>query len=222
MASIRRIEFTPDLADQVYQRLSDAICNGDLQPGARLTQEELAASLHVSRQPVLQALRLLRKDGFVIDAGRRGLQVAPLDPQAIAQIYQVRAVLDGLAAREAARAGAVIDRAIIEEGRAAAGAGSIAAMIDADLRFHNLIYAGSGNPLLAQTANLHWLHIRRAMGAVLQETGVRDVVWVEHAAILEAIADRDAATAERLARAHGESAGDNLARQLLTRTRRAS
>lgn len=222
MASIRRIELSPDLTDQVYQRVSDAICNGDLAAGTRLTQEELAASLDVSRQPVLQALRQLRKDGFVIDAGRRGLMVAPLDPQAIAQIYQVRAVLDGLAAREAAHARVAIDPELIAEGRKAATGQNIVAMIDADMKFHNHIYTASGNPLLAQTANLHWRHIRRAMGAVLQETGVRAVVWDEHAAILKAIAGGDAAAAERLARSHGESAGANLATELDRAPRRAS
>ncbi|MGH8058817.1 MAG: GntR family transcriptional regulator [Candidatus Entotheonellia bacterium] len=98
MSSISRIEFAPDLTEQVYQRLLDAICDGELAPGARLTQEDLAAALNVSRQPVLQALRLLKRDGFVIDVGRRGLRVAPLEAQAIAHVYEVRAVLDGLAA----------------------------------------------------------------------------------------------------------------------------
>lgn len=222
MASIQRIEFSPDLTDQVYQRLSDAICNGELAAGTRLTQEELASSLDVSRQPVLQALRLLRKDGFLIDSGRRGLMVAPLDAQSLAQIYQVRAVLDGLAAREAAHAKADIGSAIIGEGRKAASGQDIAAMIDADLKFHNLIYTASGNPLLAQTANLHWRHIRRAMGAVLRETGVRAAVWDEHEAILKAIAGGDAVRAERLARGHGESAGTNLAAELDRSPRRAS
>src|SRR5918911_768248 len=101
MRSLSRIASAPDLTEQVYQRLLYAICDGELAPGARLTQEELAATLGVSRQPVLQALRLLKKDGFVIDAGRRGLQVAPLEAQAITQVYEVRAVLDGLAARRA-------------------------------------------------------------------------------------------------------------------------
>src|SRR5262245_48888204 len=79
MALLSRIATAPDLTEQVYQRLLHAICDGELAAGARLTQEELAAVLGVSRQPVLQALRLLKKDGFVIDAGRRGLQVAPLE-----------------------------------------------------------------------------------------------------------------------------------------------
>ncbi len=214
MSSIRRIEFAPDLTEQVHQRLLMAICNGDLAPGTRITQEELAASLDVSRQPVLQALRLLKKDGFVIDAGRRGLMVSPLDARVIADVYEVRAVLDGLAARRAAAAGAKLDPRIIAAGREAAAGAQIGPMIDADIAFHNLIYAASGNPHIAATAGLHWGHIRRAMGAVLQSIGVRATVWDEHEEILRAINRGDAALAERLAREHGARAGRNLAAQL--------
>ncbi len=214
MSSISRIEFAPDLTEQVHQRLLDAICAGDLPPGARLTQEELAASLDVSRQPVLQALRLLKKDGFVIDAGRRGLMVSPLDARMIADVYEVRAALDGLAARRAALAGARLDPKVIEEGRKAASGPRIGPMIDADVGFHSLIYAASGNPRIGEAAGLHWRHIRRAMGAVLQSAGVRSTVWDEHEAILRAINRGDAALAERLACDHGASAGHNLAAQL--------
>ena len=66
MASLSPMTSTPDLTEQVYQRLLYAICDGELVPGARLTQEDLAATLGVSRQPVLQALRLLKKDGFSV------------------------------------------------------------------------------------------------------------------------------------------------------------
>src|SRR2546430_17164874 len=99
IASLSPVTSTPDLTEQVYQRLLCAICDGELAPGARLTQEDLAATLGVSRQPVLQALRLLKKEGFVSDAGRRGLRVAPLEAQASTQGYEVRAVLDALATR---------------------------------------------------------------------------------------------------------------------------
>ena len=214
MNIIRRIETQPDLTEQVHQRLLTAICGGDLAPGARLTQEDLAESLHVSRQPVLQALRMLKKDGLVIDAGRRGLMVAPLDPARIAQIYQVRAVLDGLAAREAARAGAKLPTKIIADGRKAATGKAVGPMIEADLNFHRAIYDASGNPFIADTADLHWQHIRRAMGAVLQAVGVRKAVWDEHEAILQAINTGDARLAERLAREHGDVAGHNLAANL--------
>ena len=219
MSSIRRIETTPDLTEQVRRRLLDAICAGDLPPGARVTQEELAASLAVSRQPVLQALRLLKQDGFLMDAGRRGLMVAPLDAHTIAQVYEVRGVLDGLAARQAALARVRIDRSVLAGGRQAAVSGRLGPMIDADMRFHRLLYAASGNPFIEQTASLHWQHIRRAMGAVLQTEGLRASVWDEHEAILDAIDAGEPDRAERLARQHGEAAGRNLANRLTSRSR---
>ena len=199
MSSMSRIECAPDLTEQVYQRLLNAICDGELVPGGRFTQEELAASLDVSRQPVLQALRLLKKDGFVIDAGRRGLRVAPLEAQAITQVYEVRAVLAA--------------------GRTAAAGQRIGPMIDADMQFHHMIYAASGNPLIAATVNYHWRHIRRAMGAVLQTAGLRHAVWDEHEAILQAINGGEAERAERLAREHCEHAGDHIAAQLTRHVR---
>jgi DNA-binding GntR family transcriptional regulator len=214
MASLSRIASTPDLTEQVYQRLLHAICDGELAPGTRLTQEELAAALGVSRQPVLQALRLLKKEGFVSDAGRRGLRVAPLEAQAIAQVYEVRMVLDGLAARRAALATAQLDPTVITVGRTAAAGQRIGSMIDADMQLHHMIYAASGNPLIAETANHHWPHIRRAMGAVLQTVGLRHAVWDEHEAILQAINGGEADRAERLAREHCERAGDHIATQL--------
>jgi len=222
MAALERIEFAPDLTEQVYQRLLDAICTGELAPEARLTQEELAASFNVSRQPVLQALRLLKKDGVVIDSGRRGLIVAPVDPNLIGQLYEVRSVLDGLAARRAALAGVKIDPSVIDRGRKAVASGRIAAMIDADLAFHNLIYAASDNPLIGESAGRHWHHIRRAMGAVLQTAGAPESVWDEHRAILEAINSGDAGRAEQLARGHCEAAGHALSARLMERARAAS
>ena len=222
MASITPIRSAPDLTEQVYQRLLTAICEGDLAPGARITQEELAATLDVSRQPVLAALRMLKNDGFVVEAGRRGLMVLPLSSAAILDIYEVRSVLDGLAARLATQAKAKLGLEVIAEGRKAAHGSRIGAMIDADMRFHNLIYAGSGNPLIAESANHHWRHIRRAMGAVLQEAGVRDSVWDEHEAILKAINRGDADRAEKLARGHGESAGRHLSGELQKQARAAS
>lgn len=222
MASISRIEFAPDLTEQVYQRLLNAICDGELAPGARLTQEELALTLDVSRQPVLQALRMLKKEGFVVDAGRRGLMVVPIGANLISQIYQVRAVLDGLAARQAVLAKATLDPAIIIEGRKTISGARIGAMIDADMRFHEMIYAASGNPLISETVAHHWRHIRRAMGAVLQEAGVRGTVWDEHEAILAAINRGEADRAEQLARAHAEAAGRYLAGEIERREREAS
>ena len=209
-----KIESTPDLVDQVYRSLLDAISGGSLAPGSRITQEEVAEQLAVSRQPVLLALRLLKKDGFVLDAPGRGLLVAPLDGVWLGQVYQIRCALDALAARLAAQAHAVMDPELIIQGRLATRGQDVQAMMAADAAFHNAIYAASGNPLIAQSAQLHWQHIRRAMGAVLQVANMRESIWDEHDAIAQAIEAGDAELAESLSRQHGEDASRNLARLL--------
>ena len=209
-----KIESSPDLVDQVYRSLLDAISEGAMVPGARIMQEDIAAQLAVSRQPVLQALRLLKKDGFVLDAPGRGVRVAPLDVARLAQIYQVRSALDALAARLAARAHSNLDPQLLRHGRLAARGSSVKAMMAADEAFHSAIYAASGNPLIAPSAQLHWQHIRRAMGAVLQLSTMRESIWDEHEAIARAIAQGDEDEAAMLMGQHAVDAGNNLSRLL--------
>jgi DNA-binding GntR family transcriptional regulator len=213
-AALSRLAIAPDLAERVYRALVDAISSGALAPGARLLQEDVAAQLAVSRQPVLQALRLLKSDGLVADAPGRGVVVAPLDAATIERVYQVRGALDALAARLAAERRAALAPALLAEGRAAAASGDVAAMIDADAAFHGAVYAACGNPLVEQSARLHWVHLRRAMGAVLQSSALRRTVWDEHEAIAQAIAHGRADDAERLIRDHAARAGDHITRQL--------
>jgi DNA-binding GntR family transcriptional regulator len=213
-AQLVQLEATPDLAERVYRTLLDAISEGSLAPGQRITQEDIAQQLAVSRQPVLQALRLLKKDGFVEDAPGRGLQVAALDTEWIRKVYQVRGALDALAARLAAARRTRIDPKLIDQGRKAARGRNVMAMIDADLAFHAAIYAASENPLIEQSAQLHWRHLRRVMGAVLQQARQRDAVWDEHEAIARAIAAGDGNRAARLIEEHSLHASDNLGERL--------
>lgn len=220
MTTLQRIDSTPDLVERVHRQLLDAICSGELAPGARMTQEEIAASLGVSRQPVHHALRLLKNEGFVVDAGRRGLMVSSPDGRALEQLYQVRAVLDGLAARLAAQAGRRLDGALIDAGRRALKGKDVLQMIRADMQFHQAIYAAAGNPLIAESAGRYWQHIGRAMGVALGPQRMGAPVWDEHAAILEAINSGDATRAEALARGHGDAAGKILSSQMHERTRR--
>lgn len=84
------------LTDEVHDRLVDALCSGALPPGTPLRQEALAEELNVSRQPVLQALGLLRRDGLVEPMGRRGYRVAPVDGQLVRHVYDLREAFDGL------------------------------------------------------------------------------------------------------------------------------
>lgn len=214
MPDLPELDVQPDLVERVHHALSEAIGTGRLAPLTRIRQEDLARQLAVSRQPVLQALRLLKQQGLVSDAPGRGVQVAALDAARIGQVYQVRGALDALAARLAAERRARIDPGLLERGRAAVAGADVQAMIDADIAFHRAVYAASGNPMIEQSAQVHWQHIRRAMGATLQQSRVRETVWDEHAAIADAIAAGRAAEAERLMAGHGRRASEHMARQL--------
>jgi len=207
---VRHLALERSLTDRTYDAILDAICGGELASGQRINQDELALKLNVSRQPIVQALALLKIQGFVRQSGRRGVIVAPLDPDSILHLYELRSALDGAACRGAALRGSADARAwgpaLIAEGRAAVASGSIKRMIEADMRFHRLLYDLSGNPMIAETAALHWHHIRRLMGGYLQHYPVRGSVWDEHEGILEAVMRGDPVQAEARARHHADGA----------------
>jgi len=203
---VKALSPTPNLVEQVRDALLTEIASGKLKPGERIIQEQIAQALGVSRQPVQQALMLLRNQGVLRDAGGRGLIVTPLDPDRVQHVYQIRAAIEGLVCRLAAENHAELARkqgaALIDAGRKAVASGSVPKMIAADIRFHEFLYVLADNPLVAPTLDTHLTYTQRAMGEVLvQDQNPRDI-WDQHAAILEAIASGDADAAEKLAREH--------------------
>ncbi|WP_421995551.1 GntR family transcriptional regulator [Reyranella sp.] len=215
---MRPLTSEPDLSERVHDALLDAICSGELKAGTRLTQEDLAQRFGVSRQPVLQAMMLLRREGFLIDAGRKGVCVAPLDVQTARNLYVVRGALDGAAARLAAARYtphlAQRGRQLLDVGRRAVASGHIPSVIEADIDFHLFVYEASGNPLIGETAQPHWQHLRRVMAAALGESDLRVSVWDEHEGILRALEAGQAAEAEALCRGHAEQMADILTGRL--------
>ncbi len=208
----------PTLVDQVYEAILSEISAGKFGLENRLIQEELAESLGVSRQPVQQALLLLRSQGILRDAPGRGLMVAPLDPQFVRDLYEVRSALDGLASGKAAqraRDGARREGpGFIARGREAVRSGSIARMIATDMDFHFFLYGLSSNPLIAETSSAHWSYLRRVMGEVLLHGKTPTEIWDQHEAILRAVISGDPVEAERLARHHISHTSDTLTARL--------
>ena len=181
------------LVDQTYEVLSDAICLGILKPGERLTQDAIAARLNVSRQPVNAALGLLRANQLVETTGRRGVVVAPIDPDLIRSIYDFRGVVETLAVELAGRKPMADDdraegEAIVRAGWAAQQAGDTLAMVRADVDFHSYVYRLSGNRVIENTMRIYWQHIRRAMVEILRGDGYPKTVWGQHEAIYAALA----------------------------------
>lgn len=203
---MKTLSTQPNLVEQVRDAILEEIASGAFAPGDRIIQEQIAQALGVSRQPVQQALVLLRNQGVLQDAPGRGLLVAPLDPDHVRHMYDIRAAIEGLAARRAAELGAEraakAGPALIEAGRKAVAAGSVAKMIAADMKFHEFIYALSGNPLIEPALETHLTYTQRVMGEVLiRDEKPRDI-WDQHEAILKAVARGDGDRAEALVRSH--------------------
>jgi DNA-binding GntR family transcriptional regulator len=194
------------LVDQAYAAILDAICNGTLKPDERLTQDGVAQRLNVSRQPIHNALLVLKAQGFVREAGRRGLSVASLDAKLFDSIYQFRSAVEPLAVtlaighidRRAAQQG----RAVIARGKTAAARKDPKSLIAADMAFHSLIYELSDNSLILETMRLNWHHLRRAMGETLRLPGLARRVWKEHETIFELMIAGEIDRAARLMRNH--------------------
>ena len=201
------VQAQPTLVEQVVNAIVSEIVDGELPSNSRLIQDELARAYGVSRQPVQQALLLLRDRGLVREAPGRGLIVSPIDPDFVRKLYEVRAMLDGLAARLAAERGA--ERAKIEgpsyldAGRAAVESGSLHEQIEADMKFHAFINELSENSLISETTAPHWPYLRRVMGEVLRDdVQMPQTILSEHVAILDAIIAGDGDRAEALSRDH--------------------
>src|SRR5437016_11201677 len=135
----------PNLIDQVYGRILEAIIDRSLPPGQRIRQNELADRLGVSRQPVSHALHLLHRQGLVAESGRRGFEVVRLDPERIRQLYEVRGAIDALAAKLAAArsktdaSGRAQLEAALRAGRTIGKDTPLARPIALDVAFHSAI-----------------------------------------------------------------------------------
>src|ERR1700759_139754 len=203
----------PNLIDQVYARILEAITDRTLLPGQRIRQNELAERLGVSRQPVSHALHLLHRQGLVAESGRRGFEVTGLDPARIRQLYEVRGAIDALAARLAAGRAKIdvggrlqLEKAL-QAGRAIDKKTTLARLIALDVDFHGAIYRLAGNPAIEEMMAPQWPHMRRSMATVLAELDYRESAWSEHEAIAAAIFAGNAKAAEAAGSVHAQSRG---------------
>lgn len=207
-----------DLVDQVYNRIKDAILSGELAPLAQLKQEELAETLGVSRQPISHALMLLEHDGLLVDHGKKGKMVAPVNPEQLLSLYQVRSAIDSLAARLAAERVTERDadelRAIIKMGRDAEASLDVGGLARADVLFHRLLYTLSGNPEISRAADTSWTHMVRSMHRVLEDPSLYTHIWDEHSQIAEAIIQHEPDRAAKLSAHHAESSGQATYKRL--------
>lgn len=196
------------LGAKAYERLQEAIREGKLTSGTRLREEDVAADLKMSRTPVREALRRLQAEGLLTQESSRSMVVSKLDHQMMTELYLMRDVLEGTAARLAARHASEAEVAVLRdlvdvEAKLGKDAKQLA---QHNRRFHEALYLAAHNRFLLKTLNA----LRDAL-ALLGETtyaapGRAKAAVQEHRAIVEAIASGDAAAAEAAARTHIQGA----------------
>lgn len=219
---MQQVIYQPALSDQIYAIVLKGICDGQYTVGERLSQEQIAHSLNVSRQPVLQALGLLKAQGFLCSAGRRGLMVAPLEPDFVCDLYEYRGAIDLLTASKAAQLctpeQSTRGQFILDQGAVARKSATLVGLSMADMAFHQWVYQVAGNRTIMEMMNQSWNHIRRVMCAVLSlDHDWPRRAWEEHWAIYAAIVSRNSELAQYLAASHVENASVALQRQLMVK-----
>lgn len=204
-----RLRFEPQdmdlpLGKRAAESLRRAIVIGRYKPGERLVEEKLSAELGISRVPIREALRTLAAEGLVELRPNRGASVAPVSPQLAGDLVEVRATLEGLNARLAARhhEPAIVDelRAVLEEGNKAARVRSVPELVRLNGEFHDKLAEAGGNAILWDIMRT----LRERTGIVFaRNTAARAVQdWDEHSRILAAVIEGDEELAELLATRH--------------------
>ena len=217
---MKSLSISPSLTEQVYQAIVEEVLEGRLTQGEHLVQEQLAAKLGVSRQPIQQAMALLKADGVVEEVSKRGLRVAALDIEMIRGHYDIRQMLDGYSARAAAaaigsgrlKAGAYqvqIDE-LFSKGAEAIKNQLVRDQIRYDEALHKLFYRMSGNPVLDHMAEPNWRYLRRVMAEVLRLAEPAAAIWEQHRLIVDAVLAGDEDAAGQHAEAHVRNAADRL------------
>ncbi len=192
------------LAEQAYQQLLGALREGELKPGSRVRENDVATMLGMSRTPVREALRRLESEGLIRSVAYRGMEVARLDYQEVMELYQMREVLEGTAAGLAARHASDAEIAALQSLlRTESGLDVDAAVLaNHNRKLHTAICYAAHNRYLLRSLN----SLSDAL-ALLGETtmsvpGRTRLAHDEHSAIVTAIAERDPDAAEAAARTH--------------------
>jgi len=195
------------LPDYAYGRLRAAIRNQELRPGDRLREADMAERLGISRTPVREALKRLEADGLVQLAPPRGFVVTQLTYRRVMELYAMREVLAGVAARFAAEQASPMEIQTLQELVAQQGAAqdaTEAARLNERLR--EAMICAAHNEFLTRAAN----SLNDALELLGKTTysipGRIESGWKENRKVVEAIARRDGAAAEEAARLHVRSA----------------
>lgn len=183
------------LRDVVFNTLREAILKGELKPGERLMELQLAAKLGVSRTPIREAIRMLEQEGLAVTIPRRGAEVAKMTEKDMQDVLQVREVLDELAASIACELITEGELKQLEQAMKdfenAADTKDIKRIADTDMIFHDIIYQATRNPKLVNILNNLREQMYRYRVEYLKDEKNYPVLMKEHREILKGFKEKD-------------------------------
>lgn len=204
--SLDEVATLPRLVDRTYEAIRGAILAGVFAPGTKLTVAKLVAKVGVSPTPIKEALIRLEREGLVRIVPRRGAFVVRLTVDDAAELYDLREVIEGLAARCAARRmdGAALWEleSLLEQARACLSKPDYVRYSDLDVAFHAAVARASGSTRVRQVIESLRLQTRLLMATSVTLPGRLESSYGEHRAIVEALRSGDPDRAEKAARAH--------------------
>ncbi len=212
---------TPTRADEAFDCLQTAIVKGELMPGEKIGEVDLCERFNLTRGPVREALGRLESRGLLIRRPHAGVRVVSVSAAELLELYHIREVMEGLAARQAAERmtdqeirdlQATLDshETMIDEAR-----GQEYYQAEGDYDFHHRIATGSRNAKLAQMllGDLYYM-VRMYRYRLSTSSGRPHRALGEHRRIVEAIAQRDGELAEFLMKRHINAARQNIERKI--------
>jgi len=183
------------LRDVVFNTLREAILKGELKPGERLMELQLAAKLGVSRTPIREAIRMLEQEGLAVTIPRRGAEVAKMTEKDMQDVLQVREVLDELAASVACELITVEELKQLEQAmedfEIATNTKDIKRIADTDMMFHDIIYHATRNPKLVNILNNLREQMYRYRVEYLKDEANYPILLKEHREILKGFQEKN-------------------------------
>ena len=208
---VKMNEYLP-LRDVVFNTLRQAILKGELAPGERLMEIQLAQKLGVSRTPIREAIRKLELEGLVLMIPRRGAEVARISEKSLKDVLEVRRSLEELAIELACQRMTEEDMQALEEAQKAFKAAieqgdamkrdDLGALAAADVKVHEVIYGSTHNKRLVQILNNLREQMYRFRLEYIKDEDKRQILQLEHEKILAALRLRHMAEAKAVARGH--------------------
>ena len=203
----------PLLREQVSDLLRQAIVEMRLQPGQRLVERELIEWTGVSRSTIREALRQLTAEGLVKTIPQRGAVVADLSVSEATELYEIRALLEGLAGRQFVERASEKQHLLLREAfgqidEVAKASGDIWALLQAKGRFYDILFQGAANDTIREVLEGLQARITVLRATSLSQHGRVDATMLELQAILDAVNAHDANAAERSCAAHVRAAGN--------------